>query len=776
MTTPHKPAPDSAADHPDTIPHTARARATVLTRILRDANDAYYRRHAPVMTDAEFDALLRELDSLEVRYPALRTADSPTQVVGSDLSDEASAEGNDEGTGARTASGDAPRAAGAPSPAGKKARRKTGGAADAASPGGFRKVTHLFPMLSIQNTYSEEEVRDFHRQVTGKISEDGLEYVCEPKIDGVAMSLVYENRVLVAGVTRGDGTRGDDVTRNVRTIAGIPHALPPDWSADRVEIRGEVYMTEADFLRYNDYSQRVYGKELQNPRNTASGSLKLKDPAETAERPLSFFAYAILREGVTDGSHWDNLLRLERAGFPVNPLRARVHAGGVEEGPGAPDAQDAHGAGNGNRTAGPENPEGNGGGSGLVDRVMGVCARWETRRAGLPYLIDGVVIKVSSLKQQAALGRTAKSPKWVIAYKYKTEAAETALESVDFQVGRTGVVTPVANLRPVPLGGTIVKRATLHNFEEIARLGLQCPDVVRVEKGGEIIPKITAVVTEKRPPASRPIVPPATCPVCGGELSRVEDEVAWRCDNLQCPAQVQRALLHFASRGAMNIEHLGPALMDALLEAGVVRDAADLYALTLEDLIHLERMAEKSAQRVLESLAASRTRGLDNLLFGLGIRFVGKTTARALARHFGTLDALKNASPEDLEAVPEVGARIARSVHDYFRNPSTENLLQKFANAGLTLSYEAPAGEQALAGQTWVITGTLPTWSRDEARTRLEHAGAKVTDSVSKKTTALLAGDAAGSKLDKAAKLGIPVKTEADVRALLGDPEDGAPG
>ncbi len=704
------------------------------------------------MTDPEFDTLLRELELLESRHPALRTPDSPTQVVGSDLRD-AEHDADAAGAGARAT------------------RRKA--TAAATPPGGFRKITHLFPMLSIQNTYSGEEVRDFHRQVIAKINEAALEYVCEPKIDGVALSLVYENRTLVAGVTRGDGTRGDDVTRNVLTIASIPRALPADWPADRVEVRGEVYMTEADFLRYNDYSQRVYGKELQNPRNTASGSLKLKDPAETAERPLSFFAYAILRDGVTDGSHWDNLLRLQAAGFPVNPLRVRVHAAGVD---GEPDgASDVTSAAALDPALNPEVTEQDedvmdlGGGNGLVDRVMAVCARWETLRAALPYLIDGVVIKVSSLRHQAALGRTAKSPKWVIAYKYKTEAAETMLESVDFQVGRTGVVTPVANLKPVSLGGTLVKRATLHNFEEIARLGLQCPDAVRVEKGGEIIPKITAVIPEKRPVASRPIVPPAACPVCGGELARVEEEVAWRCDNLQCPAQVQRALLHFASRGAMNIEHLGPALMDALLEAGVVRDAADLYALTTEDLIHLERMAEKSAQRVLESLAASRTRGLDNLLFGLGIRFVGKTTARALARHFGTLDALKAASREDLETVPEVGARIAQSVHDYFRNPATHDLLRKFEEAGLALTYEAPAGEQPLAGQTWVITGTLPTWSRDEARTRLENAGAKVTDAVSKKTTALLAGEAAGSKLDKAGKLGIPVKTEDEVRELLGE-------
>lgn len=734
-----KPAPD--------VPEPARARAAELTRVLRAANDAYYRAHAPVMSDFEFDRLLRELEDLEAAHPALRTPDSPTQTVGSDLS-EAGENGNAavDASPSRTAA--------------RKTRKKAGGsAADAATPGGFRKVTHLFPMLSIQNTYSEEEVRDFHRQVTGKIPEAELAYVCEPKIDGVAMSLVYENRALALGVTRGDGTQGDDVTRNILTIKSIPRTLPADWPADRVEVRGEVYMREDDFLRYNDYSMRVYGKELQNPRNTASGSLKLKDPAEAAERPLSFFAYAILRANVADDTHWNNLRKLEAAGFPVNPLRAVIDGRGREHDEGEELDGGAEQGGN----AALEVNEAD-----AVSRVLAVCARWERLRDTLPYLIDGVVIKVSSLRQQAALGRTAKSPKWVIAYKYKTEAAETTLESVDFQVGRTGVVTPVANLKAVPLGGTVVKRATLHNFEEIARLGLQCPDVVRVEKGGEIIPKITAVVSEKRPPHSAPIVPPATCPVCGFELVKVEEEVAWRCDNLQCPAQVQRALLHFAGRGAMNIEHLGPALMDALLEAGVVKDAADLYALTRENLEGLERMAEKSAQRVLDSIAESRARGLDRLVFGLGIRFVGKTTAKVLARHFGTLAALRAASQEELEAVPEVGARIAKSLFDYFRNPQTGILLRKFQDAGLKLDYDAPVGEQPLAGQTWVITGTLPTWSRDEARERLENAGAKVSESVSKKTTALLAGEAAGSKLDKAGKLGVPVKSEDDVKELLG--------
>jgi DNA ligase (NAD+) len=671
-------------------------RLAELREILRAANDAYYRQDKSLMTDAAFDALLKELEALEAAHPEFADANSPTVRVGSDLAEPTT---------------------------------------------GFRKVAHKYPMLSIQNTYSEEEVRDFHRQVTGKIPAAEVAYVCEPKIDGVAMSLVYEDRALAAAVTRGDGTVGDEVTRNIRTIASIPQTLPPDWPAGRVEVRGEVYMTQKDFLAFNEYSMRVFDRELQNPRNTASGSLKLKDPEEAAKRPLSFFAYSVLTDEAS-GSHWDNLERLAQAKFPVNRYRERLAAGTN----GADDAA----------------------GDDVIDKVMAVCAQWEKVRDDLPYLIDGVVIKVDSLKQQATMGRTTKNPKWVIAYKYKTEAAETTLESVSYQVGRTGVVTPVANLKPVSLGGTVVKRATLHNFDEIERLGLQVPDVVLVEKGGEIIPKITTVVLEKRPRGSKPILPPETCPVCGSDLSKDEEEVAWRCDNLQCPAQVQRALLHFGSRGAMNIENLGPALMDALIESGKVRDVADLYTLQQEDLETLDRMAEKSARTVIAALEESKARGLDRVLFGLGIRFIGKTGAKVLARHFGTLEALQNASQEDLEKVHEVGERMAKSLFDYFHNPINKKVLEKLSQAGLKLDYEAPEGDQLLVGQTWVITGTLPTWSRDEAREALENAGAKVSESVSKKTTALLAGEAAGSKLAKAEKLGVAIRSEEDVRALLG--------
>lgn len=661
-------------------PSSDEARIALLRQRLREANEAYYvAGHSP-MDDAEYDIQLNELRRLEQDHPEWDDPDSPTKKVGSDLT------------------------------------------------AGFAKVTHAYPMLSIQNTYSEAEVADFHRQVTEKIPPETLDYVCELKIDGIAMSLVYEKRELVMAVTRGDGTVGDDVTRNVRTIKTFPTRLPPSWSSGRVEIRGEVYMTRAHFEAFNAWSRTHLGRELQNPRNTAAGSLKLKDPKETAQRKLDFFAYAVLEENA-EGTHWDNLVRLERAGFPVNSHRGK--------------AKDVAG-------------------------IMALIEKWDLIRAKLPYNIDGVVVKVSRLSQQATLGRTAKSPKWVIAYKYKAEAVETVLESVSYQVGRTGVVTPVANLKPVALGGTTVKRATLHNFDEIERLDLRVPDTVIVEKGGEIIPKIIGVVLEKRPPDSQALKPPTTCPICSNELSKAEGEVAWRCDNLQCPAQVQRAILHYASRGAMNIEHFGPALVDALLAQGLIKDVADIYQLDSNKLAGLERMAEKSAGNVVHGIQESKSRGLDKLIFGLGIRYVGVTTAKALARHFGNLHAMQKAGEAEFAQVPEVGDRIAASLMAFFANRKNLDLLRRLEDAGVRLDYTPPAGAtNVLAGQTWVVTGTLPTWSREEAKAALEAAGAKVSESVSKKTTALLAGEAAGSKLTKAQQLNIPVFDEAAVREKI---------
>jgi DNA ligase (NAD+) len=658
----------------------AKTKIEALRARLADANDQYYKRGHSPMSDEEYDLGVKELERLEAEHPEFAAADSPAAAVGSDLTP------------------------------------------------GFRKVVHKFPMLSIQNTYSEEELADWHRQVTEKVPPEELTYVVELKIDGVAMSLVYEDRELAYAVTRGDGTVGDEVTQNVLNIKTIPTKLPASWPMGRVEVRGEIYMTRENFKAFNEYALLAYGKEQQNPRNTASGSLKLKDPKESALRKLDFFAYAILVDE-PKGTHWQNLDLLGKAGFPVNDKREK--------------ARD-------------------------VASILAVTDGWLKIRDELPYNIDGAVVKVDDLRQQILLGRTAKSPKWVIAYKYKAEAVETTLEEVTYQVGRTGAVTPVAHFKPILLGGTIVKRATLHNFDEIARLGVKLKDHVIVEKGGEIIPKVVSVVLDKRPKHARDIEPPAECPVCGSELSREETEVALRCDNLQCPAQVTRSILHFVSRPAMNIEHIGPALVESLLREGLIQSVADLYFLKREQLQELERMAEKSAANVIASIQGSKGRGLDKLIHGFGIRFIGKTSSTVLARHFKSMDALKAAGLEELQSVPEIGERMARSVFEFFRKPETEKLLARLAEAGVMMDYEAAEGSEELAGKIFVLTGTLPTWSRDEAKELIEKAGGKTTDSVSKKTSFVLAGEAAGSKLDKAKKLGVPVISEEDLKKMLG--------
>lgn len=647
---------------------------------LADANDQYYKHGHSPMSDEEYDLGVKELEKLEADHPQFAAADSPAAAVGSDLT------------------------------------------------AGFRKIVHKYPMLSIQNTYSEEELADWHRQVTDKVPAEDLTYVVELKIDGVAMSLVYEDHKLAYAVTRGDGTVGDEVTQNVLNIKSIPAKLPASWPMGRVEVRGEVYMTRDNFKAFNEYAILAYGKQQQNPRNTASGSLKLKDPKESALRKLDFYAYAILVENPS-GTHWQNLDLLKKAGFPVNDKREK--------------ARD-------------------------VASILRVIDGWHQIRDGLPYNIDGAVVKVDDLRQQAALGRTAKSPKWVIAYKYKAEAVETSLEQVTYQVGRTGAVTPVAHFKPILLGGTLVKRATLHNFDEIERLGVKLKDHVIVEKGGEVIPKVVSVVLAKRPKNAEDIRPPTECPVCGSELSRDESEVALRCDNLQCPAQVTRSILHFVGRQAMNIENIGPALVESLLRTGLIQSVADLYFLKPEQLEELERMAEKSAANVIASIQESKGRGLDKLLHGLGIRFIGKTSSTVLARHFKNMEALRNASLEELQSVHEIGERMAQSVYDFFRQPGIGKLLDRLSEAGVSMAYESAAGSEELAGKTFVLTGTLPTWSRDEAKEIIEKAGGKTTDSVSKKTSFVLAGEAAGSKLEKARKLGVPVISEDELRKMLG--------
>lgn len=655
---------------------------------LAEANDLYYLEGVSPMADEEFDRLMAELKDLEARYPEMADPDSPANRVGSDL---------------------------AP---------------------GFRKVAHRFPMLSIANTYSREEVADFHRQVTDRIPPEEVEYVVELKIDGVALSLLYEDGRLVQAVTRGDGAMGDEVTGNIRTIRSIPQRLgapgepppaAPSLARGPVEVRGEVYMTRENFLAFNRYSLEHYGKEQQNPRNTASGSLKLKNPRETALRKLDFFAYAVLGEASAP-THAQNLERLEAAGFPVNPVRRK--------------AKD-------------------------VEGIMAICDEWEKKRNALPYNIDGMVVKVDAIRHQNLLGRTAKSPRWVMAYKFKAEAAESVLEGVLVRVGRTGAVTPTALLRPVQLGGTVVKRATLHNFEEVRRLDLHLGDTVVLVKGGEIIPKVTAVLPERRPPGAEPLPEPTHCPDCRSELIRTPGEVVLRCENLQCPAQFQRALIHFVSRSAMNIEHIGPSLVEALLAQGLVKTLGDLYRLRLEDLSALERMGEKSARNVMDSLSQSKERSLERLLFGLGIRFIGKTASLTLARHFRSLEALRRASLEELAQVHEIGERMAESLFAYLGRESNQRLLDDFESLSLNTRYLESGERQALAGKSFVLTGTLPTLSRDEAREKIEAAGGKVLEAVSKKTQFLVAGVGAGSKLDKAGKLGVKVITEEELLAML---------
>lgn len=615
---------------------------------------------------------LRELEELERQYPQWKRPDSPTQRVGSDLSERPSQD--------------------------------------------FARVAHRIPMLSISNAYSAQELRDWETQLRNLVSGD-LSWICEAKIDGVSLSLIYQDGNLVRAVTRGDGTQGDDITPNARMIPDIPQHLA-NAPLGEFEVRGEVYMEHQAFAALNELVQKKGGRLFQNPRNTVAGSLKLKDAKELRHRPLRFFAYHIPDfDGGT--THLQNLQSLQAMGFRVFEY-SLAHS---------------------------------------VDQIIEACQQMEERRRSLPFDIDGMVIKLNDLYQQKEAGYTAKSPRWAIAYKFKAERVYTILESIELQVGRTGAITPVANLRPVRLGGTTVKRATLHNFDEIQRLGLHLGDSVGVEKGGEIIPKIVEVQVEKRTPQALPIPTPTHCPECGSSLVQIEGEVALRCDNLQCKAQLQRLLEHFASRTAMNIENIGPAVIAQLIDSSFVQAPPDLYTLTATQLLSLERMATKSASNILESIEKSKAQSLECLLHGLGIRFLGRTGARNLARHYRNLQAVASAPLESLLQAPDVGERIAQSVYDFFRSETGMAWSDQLQKAGLNMEYKGSEGT-LFTGQTVVITGTLPTLGREAARQLLESHGAKVAGSVSKKTSWVLAGADAGSKLQKAQDLGIPIHDE----------------
>jgi DNA ligase (NAD+) len=643
-------------------------------------NYSYYVLDEPTVPDAEYDRLMRELQALEARHPELRSPDSPSQRVGGQPLE------------------------------------------------GFEEVRHRTPMLSLANAFSEDEIRAFHDRVIRGLESDHADYVAEPKLDGVAISLRYENGRLAQAATRGDGATGEDVTGNVRTIAAIPLKLRGDGWPETLEVRGEIYMPLAGFMAYNAKARDDGRKELVNPRNGAAGSLRQLDPRITATRPLAFYAYGAIGDALP-GSHYEQLQLLRDWGFPVNPEVRRV--------------RDAEGC-------------------------LGYYRSMGEKRDGLAYEIDGVVFKVEMREQQETLGFVSRAPRWAIAQKFPAQEEITRLLGIDIQVGRTGALTPVARLEPVFVGGVTVTNATLHNLDEIRRKDLRVGDWVVVRRAGDVIPEVARVVIERRQGEPEPFAMPTACPVCGSAVEREEGEAVFRCSGgLVCPAQRVRSIRHFASRKAMDIEGLGDKLVDQLVETGMVHSIADLYRLERGQLAGLERMGDKSADKLLAELEKSKRPGLGRLLYALGIREVGEVTAASLARHFGTLEKITAAEVDELVDVPDVGPIVAGHVHAFFREPHNREILAELEQAGLRWQAEVVnEGEQPLEGQTWVLTGAL-SMPRARAKGLLESLGARVSGSVSAKTTVLLAGEAAGSKLTRAEKLGVEVIDEDAFTALM---------
>lgn len=599
---------------------------------------------------------------------------------------------------------------------------------------GFPEFVHRRPMLSLDNSYNIDELRAFDARCRKLADGQPLEYVAELKIDGLSLAVHYENGVFVRGVTRGDGVRGEDVTSNVRTIRSIPLKLNDRAKkvANEIEARGEAYLSRKVFEKVNREREEAGEPRFANPRNSAAGTLRQLDPAITARRRLEMFAYDVLAgERKAFATHWEALNWLEKAGLRVNPNRALCKT---------------------------------------IDEVIEFCDRMEAKREDLDYEIDGVVVKVNSTAMQEDFGATGKAPRWAVAYKYAARQATTRVNDIIVSVGRTGALTPVAMLEPVALGGVTVSRSTLHNEDEIKRLGLKIGDWVLIERGGDVIPKVLKVIESKRTGKEKPFKMATTCPVCGGRVSRPEGEAVSRCVAADCPAQLTGILLHFASRRAMRIEGLGGALADQLIEKKLVKDVADLYSLTLDDLVSLERMAKKSATNVLNQIEASKSRDLSNLIYGLGVRHVGERTAGILAREFGSLEKLAQATVEELDAVHEIGLTMAESIHDWFADPGNARLCERLRQAGVRTEIEKaaqPSEPQTLAGKVFVLTGTLPNMSRDEATALIEARGGRVTSSVSKKTDFVLAGAEPGSKLDKANQLGVKVIDEDEFRKIL---------
>ncbi len=639
---------------------------------------AYYVLDAPEITDAEYDALLRELQALEQAHPEFVTPDSPTQRVGG------------------------------------KPRE------------GFVKVRHSSAMLSLDNALDEAELRDFDRRVRSLLAEgEELVYVAELKLDGLSLAVTYRKGRLAQALTRGDGLVGEEVTENARTIRSIPLRLREggDW-----EVRGEVVFPKKSFEKLNAERDAQELPRFANPRNAAAGSLRMLDPTVTASRALDYFTYFLFAEGVpAKSSHWEALETLVAMGFKVTSHRKRCKN---------------------------------------LEQLIEFCKHWEERRDSLPFEIDGVVVKVDSVAQQSRLGWTAKAPRWAIAYKFPARQEQTLVQGIEINVGRTGALTPTAMLRPVGIGGVVVSRATLHNEDEIERLGVQIGDTVLVERAGDVIPKVVRVVEQGAD--RRPFTMPKFCPVCQTEVVRAEGEAASRCINTNCPARLKESVLHFSGRGVMDIDGLGEALVEQLVDTGLVKNVADLYSLRLEDLLKLERMGKKSAEKLLANIDGSRKRPLPRILNALGIPFVGERTGQLLAEAFGDLDKIVAADDAMLQQAQEVGPKIAQSIIKFFAQERNRELVERLRAEGFDFTYAVKKREGGkLAGMTFVLTGTLPSLSRDDAKAKIEAEGAKVSGSVSKKTSYVVAGEEAGSKLDKAKELGIRVIDEAALIAML---------
>ena len=664
---------------------TPAARAEELRRLLHHHSYAYYILDRPEITDADYDRLFNELKELEAAHPDLVTPDSPTQRVGGTVAE------------------------------------------------GFASVQHRVPMLSLDNAYTADEIRESEARLQRALPGESFTYVCEPKVDGLGVALLYEKGRLVRGATRGDGRMGEDITQNLKTVRTIPLRLRgPLADLDVLEVRGEIYMAHQAFERLNRTLEAEGEERFANPRNAAAGSVRQKDSGITAKRPLDIFVYAV-SDAVPDPftTHWGAMQALYKAGFKVNPRSRRC-----------PD----------------------------IEAVIAMVAELERDRMNLGYDADGVVVKVDSFDQQRRLGVTTHHPRWAMAYKFPAQQATTVMRKIEVGVGRTGALTPTALLDPVEIVGATISRATLHNADEIERLDVREGDTVIVERAGDVIPHILGVVTEKRPQGSTPFAFPTACPVCGSAAFRPEGEVVSRCTNSACPARLKEGLLHYGSRRAMDIEHLGEAVVEQLVDRGLVGNFAGLYGLSVEELAGLERLAEKSARNLHTAIQGSKGRGLARLLFALGIRYVGENVARILAAEFGGMDKLARAAEEELAAVHGIGPRIAKSVALFFQQADNRHLIALLKQAGVKMEEESSAGPKPLLGKVFVLTGGLERMTRDEAKAAIQRLGGRVTASVSKKTDYVIVGTDPGSKYEEAKRLGIPTLDEDGFQALITRP------